>query len=522
MSSLSKSAATVASGTLISRVLGAIRDAVVAATFTVHATDAFFIAFTIPNSLRVLLGEGAVSAAFVPVLADIRETRREDYQKVFRALAGMMGLILFATTALGMIFSPELVTLYAAGYLAKPEQFHLTVTLTRLVFPYVFLVGMSALLTASLNTLGKFALPSLSPVWLNVALIIGALTLPAFFAHAGMPTILALAVGVWVGGLLQIVSQLPTLHRQKLLGTPQLDWKEPAVKKALRLLVPLLAGLGVYQLNVMGSRLFASFLAEGSQSFLYYSQRLVEIPQGMIALAISSAALPTLAQQRSRGEHGESAATLKEALRLCLFFTLPATAFLMAFGYPTVSVLLGRGNFDPSYVEQTARALFWQAAGIWSIATIRTLVPAFHAHNDTRSPVLGSVANLIVFITSAWWLMKFMQHAGIALAISLAGLAQLGTMLVLLRKHPMHAAFRGLGKSTLRMALSSSVMAAFLWAASRSMAWTHAGTRPGAMIAYVLISLVGLAIYFALSWIMGSPEMHSVLRAIGRKRRVPP
>lgn len=518
MPSVSKSAAVVAIGTFASRILGAVRDAVIAATFAVHATDAFFIAFTIPNSLRVLLGEGAVSAAFVPVLAEVRETRRTHYAAVFNALVGMMGIVLLATTILGVIFAPQLVTLYAAGYLDDPPQFDLTVRLTRLVFPYVFLVGLSALATASLNTLGKFALPSFTPVWLNVALIACAFALPSVFEGWGDAPIMALAVGVLLGGVLQVLTQLPWLVQSRLLGVPRLNWREPAVRKTLRLLVPLVAGLGVYQLNIMGSRLLASFLQEGSQSFLYYSQRLVEIPQGMIALAISSAALPTLAAQRSRGDHAEAANTLSQAVRMCLFLTVPAGVFLMAFAYPTVSILLGRGSFDPSHVQQTARALFWQATGIWAIAGIRTLVPAFHAHNDTRSPVVGSVVNLLVFIGSALLLMQPMKHEGIALAISLAGFAQLATLLFLLRNHPMALAFRGVGSSLAKIVAASAAMSVLLVSTARSMTWTHAGQDFKAIACYLGISIAAAGIYFLVCWLLGSKELRN-LGAVFRSSR---
>lgn len=522
MPSVSKSAAVVALGTFASRILGAIRDAVIAATFAVHATDAFFIAFTIPNSLRVLLGEGAVSAAFVPVLAEVRETRRAQYADVFNALVGIMGVVLLATTLLGVIFAPQLVTLYAAGYLDNTPQFELTVRLTRLVFPYVFLVGLSALATASLNTLGKFALPSLTPIWLNVALIACAFALPSVFEHWGDAPIIALAVGVLVGGALQVVTQMPWLLQSRLLGFPRLNWREPAVQKTLRLLVPLIAGLGVYQLNIMGSRLLASFLEAGSQSFLYYSQRLVEIPQGMIALAISSAALPTLALQRSRGDHEEAANTLSQAIKMCLFLTVPAAVFLMAFAYPTVSILLGRGSFDPSHVEQTARALFWQAIGIWAIAGIRTLVPAFHAHNDTRSPIVGSVVNLLVFIASALALMQPMKHEGIALAISLAGFAQLTTLLFLLRNHPMASAFRGVAKSLSKIMAASAAMSLPLVAAARTMPWRHAGQDAKAIAYYIGISIAAAALYLLICWLLGSKELRNLGRLLRSRRDLKP
>ncbi|MBW2404505.1 MAG: murein biosynthesis integral membrane protein MurJ, partial [Deltaproteobacteria bacterium] len=278
-------AGVVATGTLTSRILGAIRDAVVAAVFALGATDAFWLAFTIPNALRVLLGEGAVSAAFVPVFTEVREREGMARAKEFyRNLVGAMAVVLLVVTLAGVAGAPWLVKGYAWGFQRDEALFETTVALTRILFPYIFLMGISALMMGALYASKRFAAPAFAPVWLNICLIGAALLLAPMFVEFGWPAIFALAIGV---------SQLPSLAKETLLVRPRVGFGDIYVRKCARLMVPLMAGLGVYQLNVLLSRLFASFLPTGSVSYLYYGQRLAEIPQGMFALAIASAALPS-------------------------------------------------------------------------------------------------------------------------------------------------------------------------------------------------------------------------------------
>ena len=296
-------AGVVATGTLSSRILGAVRDAVVAAVFALGATDAFWLAFTIPNALRVLLGEGAVSAAFVPVFTEAREREGMARAKEFyRNLIGAMAVVLLVVTLIGIVGAPWIVKGYAWGFQRDEALFATTVALTRLLFPYIFLMGISALMMGALYASKRFAAPAFAPALLNISLIAAALLLAPLFLEFGWPAIFALAVGALLGGALQIVAQLPSLRKEKLIVRPRIGFSDIYVRKCARLMVPLLAGLGVYQLNVLLSRLFASFLPTGSVSYLYYGQRLAEIPQGMFALAIASAALPSLSDAVAKGD----------------------------------------------------------------------------------------------------------------------------------------------------------------------------------------------------------------------------
>jgi putative peptidoglycan lipid II flippase len=515
---IARRAGIVALGTLGSRILGAARDAVIAATFAVAATDAFFVAFTIPNALRVLLGEGAVSGAFVPVYAEVRAKEGAERARVFFArLVGAMSIVLTLVSIGGVLAAPWLVELYAAGY--EGERLETTVLLTRIVFPYILFMGLAALATGALQSEKRFLVPAFAPALLNVALIAAPFALVPVALAWGLPVIGSLAIGALIGGVLQLLAQLSALRGIGLLLRPRLALSDPYVRKAFRLLVPLLAGLGVYQLNVMLSRLFASFLPEGSQSFLYYGQRLVEIPQGMFAFAIASAALPTLADMRSRGMEDEVRRTFGYGLRLSLFVAIPSTVALVVLAEPTCTVLFGRGTFDATYVSETARSLAYQAAGIWAVASVRTVVPMFHAYNDTRSPVLGSAANLVVFTGLSFALMGPMQHAGIAVAISGAAVAQLGALLYLLRLRVGRLGLRDVVKSAARMIAASAAMGAVLFGVARVGAWERGGNDLRNVAVLLAALVAGALAYLLAARLLRAPELTDVLAAVRRRAR---
>ena len=515
---IARRAGVVATGTLLSRILGAARDAVIAAVFAVTATDAFFVAFTIPNALRALLGEGAVSGAFVPVFSEVREKEgMERARRFYAGLSGVMLLVLALVTVAGVVAAPWLVTLYAAGY--EGERFEETVLLTRIVFPYIFLMGVAALGMGALNSLRRFAVPAFAPALLNVALIAAAFVLVPMVLELGWPAIAALSVGALVGGLLQVLAQFPELKRVGLLSLPRRGLTDPYVRKAFRLMVPLLAGLGVYQVNVMLARLFASFLPEGSQSFIYYGQRVVEIPQGMFAFAIASAALPTLSTLHSRGLTEEVKETFAYGLRLNLFVAVPATVALVLLAEPTASVLFGRGAFDAWHIRETARSLAWQAAGVWAVASVRTVVPMFHAYNDTRSPVLCSAVNLVVFTGVGLGLMQTWNHAGIAAAFSAAAAAQLLALLWLLRRRVGPLGLGDVARSAARMSVAAAAMGVVVWQLARLGDWSEGGNDPRNIGVYVGTVVAGGLVYALVARVLGAPELGDVLGAVRRRAR---
>ena len=513
-------AGVVATGTLTSRILGAVRDAVVAAVFALGATDAFWLAFTIPNALRVLLGEGAVSAAFVPVFTEVREREGMARAKEFyRNLVGAMAVVLLVVTVAGVAGAPWLVKGYAWGFQRDEALFETTVALTRLLFPYIFLMGISALMMGALYASKRFAAPAFAPVWLNICLIGAALLLAPMFVEFGWPAIFALAIGALLGGALQIVAQLPSLAKEKLIIRPRVGFRDIYVRKCARLMVPLMAGLGVYQLNVLLSRLFASFLPTGSVSYLYYGQRLAEIPQGMFALAIASAALPSLSDAVAKGDEEEAKRLFRHALRLSLFVAVPATVALVVLAEPAATVFFGRGHYDAAAIHETTRSLVWQASGIWAVASVRTIVPMFHAHNDTRTPVIASAFNLVVFVGLSLALMGPMQHAGLAAATTAAAVTQLVALLWLLRKRSGDLGMAEVRSSALRVLVASGVMGGVVWAGARFGHWENGGNDPRNLAVFAVTVLVGLGTYLAVAAALGSPELRDLRAAIQRRVR---
>jgi putative peptidoglycan lipid II flippase len=284
-------------------------------------------------------------------------------------------------------------------------------------------------------------------------------------------------------------------------------------------MVPLLAGLGVYQVNVLLSRLFASFLAEGAQSFLYYGQRIVEIPQGMFAFAIATATLPTLADQRNRGESEEVKRTFGYALRINLFVALPSAVALVLLAEPVVTVLIGRGAFEVVHVKETVRSLVWQAAGIWAVASVRTVVPMFHAYNDTRTPVVCSAINLVVFVAVSLALMGPFQHVGIAVAFSAAATAQLGALLYLLRRRVGPLGLRTVSVSAARMVAAAAVMGVICFVGARQGDWARGGNDPRNIAVLAATVGGGALVYLGAAWILKCPELAELFAAVRRRRR---
>ncbi|MFT3921103.1 MAG: murein biosynthesis integral membrane protein MurJ [Myxococcales bacterium] len=517
---VARRAGIVALGTLASRVLGMLREAVVAACFSVGATDAFFIAFTIPNTLRMLLGEGAVSNAFIPVFTDVRTQRGQQAARDFLArFSAALGVLLALTSAAGMLLARPIAVAYAGGFISDPERFELVVWLTRWLFPFLGLAGLAALATGALNAVGHFAVAAFAPALLNVAMIAAPFTLLSLTSAWDLEPITSLALGALLGGVLQLVVQLVPLRGVDLLPRPVLDFRAPDVRRALGLMGPLVLGLGVYQLNMLLSRLFASFLPAGAQSFLNYGQRVIEIPQGMFALAVASAALPTLARLHSEGKRAELLALFRDSIRLTMFVAIPASAFLIALAAPTTSVLFERGLFGPEQVAETAHSLAWQAAGVWAVAAVRATVPMFAAHGDTRTPVKASAVNLVVFLSLSALLMGRLSHVALALANSAAALVQLVVLLWLLRRHTGPMGLAPVIASGLRVALASTTAGVALWLAASRLSF---GPGEGEIVrlgAYGALLAAGAVIFLVVAWLLRAPELSELKAVLMRRRR---
>jgi putative peptidoglycan lipid II flippase len=515
---ITRRAGLVALGTLSSRVLGAARDAVIAASFTLAGTDAFFVAFTIPNTLRQVLGEGAVTAAFIPVFARVDEHEgRDAARRYYAGFTGTLFTLLAAASAVGVLAAPLWTALYAAGYLRDPAKFQLTVELTTLVFPYLVFAGIAALQAGALNALGRFFTASFSPALLNVCMIAAPWLFVPLALELGLPAIAALALAALAGGALQVLVQIPGVRAAGLRDVPRLGFRDPAVRESLGLMVPLIFGSGIYQINILLSRLLASLLPAGSQSFLYYGQRVIEIPLGVLTLAVASAALPSLARLGQRGEHEQAKAALRHSLQLSLFVAIPASAALIALAHPTVAVLFGRGEFGAFQVAETARSLAFMAGGIWAVAAVQALTRMFYAYGDTRTPVLCSATNLVCFLAISTFGMNTLGHAAIALGNTGAACVQLALLTVLLRRKIGALGGRELLGAAGRSLLASGVMAFVASDLAALGDWTRGGNDPRNLAVYALAAGLGLAVYVAASYLLGSRELQQIGALLRRK-----
>ncbi len=404
--------------TLASRVLGYVRDIVLAQTFGAGpVTDAFFVAFRIPNLLRRLLAEGALSTAIIPVFSEtLARGGPASFARMVRAVAGAGTVVLCAVSALGMLLAPWIVAVMAPGWRSQAGLFDLAVTLTRTMFPYLLLVGLAALAMGALNSHHRFFTAALAPAVLNIAMIAAVLGL----AGRMTPPIMALAVGVLAGGLGQFLVQLPELRRLGVPLMPALDWSHPAVRQVARRLWPAVFSLAAVQVTVIVNTLLASLLQGGTVSYLYYADRVMEFPLGVFGIALATAILPTMSAQAARGQREALRSTLSFALRLSAFIAVPAAVGLVVLGGPIVRLLLQRGEFGAQEAMYTAQALAGYAVGLPAFSATRIAAQTFYALGDTRTPVIVgavSVAANAVFALSLMWPLEASRSGARVLAV---------------------------------------------------------------------------------------------------------
>lgn len=515
---ITRRAGVVAAGTLASRLLGLVRDQTIAAMFSRGVTDAFFVAFTIPNVLRQLLAEGAVQSAVLPVLTKIRENEGEEQAKrFFRATRGLSLSVLLATSLLGVLLAPYLVELFATGYSEHPGQTERTVMLTRWVFPYIFFMGTAALGTAALNVHQRFIATSFAPGLLNVAFVLCSLTLPGWLLATGVDGAMALAIAVLVGGVLQVVAQWPSLRAIGYFERPTFEWSHPGVREALGRMLPVMFGMGVYYIDVVLARRFLSEEGLGAQSYYGWALRLCDFPQGIFIMALQTAALPSLAKLVARGEMDEVGRTFAFGMRLTLFVSIAATALFVGLAEPLVVLLFQRGEFDAESARETGRALVAQAAGIWLVASVRQLTSTYYALGDTRTPVIVAAIDLCVFIGLSLGLRGSFGHVGIGMAVTGASLVQAVLLWAFLSKRLPSLRVREITLSAVKTLLAAGAAVAV-----GRVAASAAGGGEGAW-ARALPGLVGSGAFgvtfLALAWGLRSDEFLLVSTPLLRRLR---
>jgi putative peptidoglycan lipid II flippase len=498
---LLRTLATVSSLTLLSRALGFLRDFVIARTFGAGMlTDAFFVAFRLPNLLRRLFAEGAFSQAFVPLLAEYRNrSEAEATRQLVDRVATALFLIVLLVAILGVAGAPMLVYVSAPGYAADTEKFALTVTLTRITFPYILFMALVAMAAGILNTWARFALPAFTPVLLNITFIGMALLAAPYFD----PPVLALAWAVFLGGLLQLAIQLPALQRIGML--PRLDFapNDPGVRRILKLMAPAILGVSVAQISLLINTIFASFLVSGSVSWLYYADRLMEFPAGLLGAALGTILLPSLSRAHASENPGEFSALLDWGLKLTFLLTLPATVGLAVLGVPLIATLFQHGAFTSSDVLQTREALTAYSIGLIGLILVKVLAPGFYARQDIRTPV--KVALLTLAATQAMNLIFIgpLKHAGLALAIGLASCLNASLLFRGLIKTKIYQPQAGWFLFLLKIASAIIVLTIVLWAGmGEESDWL---TMSASIRVIHLSALVagGVIAYFATLWLLG-------------------
>ena len=427
--SLVKSGGIVGIMTLLSRILGFVRDQVVAIVFGAGATtDVWLVAYRIPNFLRRLFAEGAFAQAFIPVLTEYKETRsREAMLDLAAHVAGTLTLILLVISTLGVMFSPLIIMAFAPGYIDSPDQFDLATRMLRITFPYLAFISLVSFAGSMLNTFGRFAVPSITPVILNICMIVAALWISPMFETP----IVALAWGVFAAGVIQLLFQIPFLQKLGLLPRPRWGWKHSGVRRILTLMAPAILGSSVAQINLLLDTVIASFLAVGSLSWLYYSDRLMEFPLGLLGVTIGTVILPRLSREYSNQSATQFSATITWALRLMLVFGLPACIGLIVLAEPMLTTLFEYGKFTQGDSVMASYSLIAYSLGLPAFILIKIFAPAFFARQNTKTPVrIGIIAlisnmvyNLLLVIPMV--MMDFIApHTGLALATTMSAWQQ--------------------------------------------------------------------------------------------------
>ena len=437
-SGLLGSSFVVSIGTMLSRVLGLARDVVLANLLgAAPNADAFFVAFKIPNFLRRLFAEGAFSQAFVPVLTETREQgSHEAVRHLVDRVAGVLGGSLFVLTALAMVMAPWVALIFAPGFSRDVAKLALTADLIVWTFPYLFLISLTGFCGAILNTYGRFAVPAYTPVLLNLSLITAAVV----WAPTMPEPALGLAMGVTLAGVVQLLFQLPSLRALKLTPRPVWDTKDEGVKKILMLMVPALFGVSVSQINLLFDTVLASLLPDGSVAWLYYSDRLTELPLGVFAIAIATVILPTLSALNTRAEPEEFSQTLAWAMRNVLLIAVPATVALWLLAEPILATLFQYGAFTDRDVEMAAASLRAYTVGLGGFMLIKVLAPGYYARQDMKTPVkigiIAMVSNMVLNVLFVFPLMWYfeMGHVGLALATSVSAWINAGLLYLGLRR----------------------------------------------------------------------------------------
>lgn len=503
---VTKAAGIVGLSTIVTRILGFIRDMVIASAFGAGMeADAYFVAFRIPSMLRRLVGEGALTVAFIPVFVEERQQSEERAWALSHTVMSLLILFLIGLSMAGVVFMPSIVRVLAPGFLEIPDKFALTTYLTRITFPYILFISLAALAMGILNSLQHFLAPALAPIMLNLSLIGSVYFVCPYLEQP----VIGLAIGVLLGGITQLLFQMPALKRQGFRYRLSFDYHNPAVRKIGMLLIPAFFGLAVNQISVFVNTLLASYLPEGSVSYLYFADRVMEFPLGIFGIAIATAVLPTMSLQSAKGAYDELIDTLSFALRLVLFVTIPSMVGLIVLRVPIVTLLFERGKFTADDTQATAVALLYYTLGLSAIASVRIIVPVFYSLKDTITPVKCAAASVGINLVCSILFMKPLQHGGLALATTLSAAFNLSLLILLLRKR--------IGKMNWRHILNATGKVCVASAAMGLCCAPFAGLATQRAWILGIVILSGIGVFGACAWIIKAQELRFLYDILAKR-----
>ncbi len=501
---IAKAAGLMSGATLISRILGYIKDMILARFFgATGIADTFFVAFRIPNLLRELFAEGSMASAFIPVLTEYKNKHGIEEAKRLVSITFTFIMIFVGTICLlGIVFAPQIVKLIAPGFVKMPEKFSVTVLLTRIMFPFLLFISLAALSMGALNVKRIFFVPALAPAMLNVTIILSVI----FIAPMMGQPILAVAIGVALGGLIQFVFQLPSFYKNGYSLKPELNLRHEGLKQMSILILPATMGMAVAQINIFVSTILASYLSEGSITYLYYSMRLIQFPIGIFGVAMGMAVLPTLSEHAVKGEFDKLKDDFSFALRLLFFITVHAMVGLIALREPIVNLLFQRGKFDYIATLGTSQALLYYSIGIWSIVGVRVITASFYSMKDTKTPVKIAIIALLTNLFLSIFLMKFLHHRGLALANSLASWLNFILLFYFLKRKLVSIDGKKIVRSFIKTITASIIMGMIGWELIRGELWKMSGSILNKSLYLSVTISVCAGIYFLLCYILRSEE----------------
>lgn len=496
-----KAVATVSSMTMISRILGFVRDTIIARIFGAGmATDAFFVAFKLPNLLRRIFAEGAFSQAFVPILAEYKLRRTEDETRQFLSnISAALSLILLIVTFIGIITAPVVIWISAPGFSINAKKFELTVHLLRITFPYILFISLSSLVGSILNTWNKFLIPAFTPTFLNISFIFCSLFLSPYFN----PKILALGWAVFIGGIIQLAYQLPYLKKIGMLTWPRLNWKNSAVWRVIKQMGPAIFGVSISQISLVINTIFASFLVSGSVSWMYYADRLMEFPTGVLGVALGTILLPSLSKHAADIDEQAFSNLLDWGIRLSLLLAVPSAVGLAVLSMPLIATLFMYGKFDIHDALMTQQALIAYSIGLLGLILVKVLAPGFYARQNIKTPVKIAIFTLVVTQLMNLIFISPLQHAGLSLAIGLGSCLNAGLLLIQLLKHKIYQPSPGWLLFLSKMIFSVIVMGGTLQLIQHYFPFNWSASSWNRVFNLCLLIGIGSLTYFILLFILG-------------------